>query len=149
MRKALGQRKLTTRVLAVEGELVAMRNEMAGVQATLHEMRTDFHQLSLAVQQLVHAQPPPPKPTHLVSSVLPEGEERMAWAYGVVGHDGVKGISGDVDELAEGGPGAGLGLAGPAHREFSSQPEVVPRSQPKPPAEFHGQSHRSTTIGLV
>ena len=149
MRNALGQRKLTTRVLAVEGELVSMRNEMAGVQATLHEMRTDFHQLSLAVQQLVHAQPPPPRPQHIVSSVLTEGAERMAWAYDVVGDDGVAGISGDVDQLAEGGPAAGLGLAGPAHREFSSQPEVVPRAEPKPPSEFHGQSLRSTTIGLV
>ena len=130
-----------------------MRDEMSRVQATLHEMRTDFHQLTLVVQQLVHAQPPPPKPVHTVSKVLPEGEERMAWAYGVDGGEegGVGELRGEVDELAEGGPAAGLGLTGPAHREYAAEQagQGVPRAEPKPPQEFHGQTLRSTTLGLV
>ena len=152
---ALGTRKLETRVLAVEGEVVEMRNELSRVKATLHEMRTDFHQLTLVVQQLVDSAPRPPEPVHTVSRVLPEGEERMAWAYGVVGgEDGseVGKLHEEVNALAENGPAAGLGISGPAHRELADdQPATkgVPKATPKQPPPFHGQRHRSTTLGLV
>ena len=152
VQSALERRKLETRVLAVEGEVVEMRNDLSSVKATLHEMRTDFHQLTLVVQQLVDSAPRAPKPAHTVSKILPEGEERMAWAYGVVGGEEVDDLRDEVDTLAEDGPAAGLGLSGPAHREFADDEPAdtgVPRATPKQPPPFHGQTHRTTTLGLV
>ena len=152
VQNALERRKLETRVLAVEGEVVEMRNDLSRVKAALHEMRTDFHQLTLVVQQLVDSAPRAPKPVPTVSKILPEGEERMAWAYGVVGGEEVDELRDEVDTLAEDGPAAGLGLSGPAHRDFADDEPAgkgVPRAAPKQPPPFHGQTHRTTTLGLV
>ena len=79
----------------------------------------------------------------------------MAWAYGVVGgEDGseVGELHDEVDKLANDGPAAGLGLSGPAHRVLADDQPIdkgVPRATPKQPPPFHGQTHRSTTLGLV
>ena len=156
MRAALDSRKLSTRVLAVEGEVLAMRAEMGAVQHTLHNMATDFSQLAAVVQRLIDVtgldQPPPPPPHNADS--LPEGESRMAWAYSVVGEQDRSKIEGDLTTLASDGPAAGLGLPAAAHRELAAQATLdsfeanrgVPRAEARRP--HHNFGHRSTTLGL-